>query len=255
MKIQYCSDLHIEFPENTDFLKTNPIKPVGDILIMAGDITLLREKDNHDYFFNYLSKNFKYTFWLPGNHEYYHHYINVNNSQMYEEIRDNVFLINNNSYVFDQENIKIIFSTLWSRIEDKNKYVIKSKLNDFRYITNVKHEPITVDVYNKLHKESIEFIQNELENNKSAKTIVVSHHVPTYLNYPTEYLNSPINNAFVTRLDDLIERFDINYWIFGHHHKNISEFKIGDTTMLTNQLGYVAHGEHKSFRNDAVIEL
>ena len=33
MKIQYCSDLHLEFEENKKFLKQNPIKPVGDILI------------------------------------------------------------------------------------------------------------------------------------------------------------------------------------------------------------------------------
>jgi hypothetical protein len=83
---------------------------------------------------------------------------------------------------------------------------------------------------------------------------VLTHHVPTLINYPPQYLGSPINDAFATELHDYIFGSNINYWIYGHHHANIPAFKIGNTTMLTNQLGYVAHGENYLFRRDAVIE-
>lgn len=41
MKIQYCSDLHMEFRENMRFMKSMPLEPVGDVLIIAGDIGYL----------------------------------------------------------------------------------------------------------------------------------------------------------------------------------------------------------------------
>ncbi len=221
MKIQYCSDLHIEFPENKEYLKNNPINPIGDILILAGDITLFKTINEQDDFFDYISKNFKYPYWIPGNHEYYHSDINELKNK---EIRNNVFLIDNKSVIFEKKNTKIIFSTLWSNVKSKNIFAVGRGLNDFRVIKN-DGKIFTVDDFNKRHKESLNFIQKELDNSNQKRNIVVTHHVPTLLNYPKEYINSSINNGFVTELHDFILKNNIDYWVFGHHHKNVKEFR------------------------------
>lgn len=94
-----------------------------------------------------------------------------------------------------------------------------------------------------------------MEENKSGKNVVTTHHVPTLLNYPEKYKNSPLNDGFVVELFDFINRSNISHWIYGHHHANVIDFEIGKTKMLTNQLGYVKHGEQIGFRQNVFIEV
>ena len=111
MKIQYCSDLHLEFPKNKEYIRINPIRPEGDILILAGDIVPFAVMDKYEDFFNYLSDNFQMTYWIPGNHEYYH-FDAINKSGTFSEnIRSNVVLLNNTAVKL--QDTKFIFSTLW----------------------------------------------------------------------------------------------------------------------------------------------
>jgi hypothetical protein len=72
MRIQYASELHLEFPNNSRFLRNNPIIPVGDILLLAGDIGLL-DDDTYSLhpFWGWVAAHFIQTLVIPGNHEFY----------------------------------------------------------------------------------------------------------------------------------------------------------------------------------------
>jgi Icc-related predicted phosphoesterase len=85
--------------------------------------------------------------------------------------------------------------------------------------------------------------------------VVITHHVPTFINAPQKYRGSALHEALGVELSDLIKSTGPDYWIYGHIHRNNPEFKIGKTTLLTNQLGYVMKDEHHLFNTHKTITL
>lgn len=241
--IQYASDLHLEFPENKNHLMKNPIVPEGDILLLAGDIVPLTIIDEHKDFFNYISDQFQETYWIPGNHEFYHSDLNLGLNTVNMNIRGNIHLVNNEVISFG--GFDLILSTLWSKISPNNRGQIERSLNDFRLIKK-NGFPLNSENYNDLHKRDLEFIKQAL-GNSTTNSIIVTHHVPTFSNYPDKYKGDSLNEAFAVELYSLITKSGPNYWIYGHSHFNTEDFTIGNTHLITNQMGYVMYGEHKSF--------
>lgn len=74
MKIQYMSDLHLEFSDNSRWLKHNELPVTGEILVLAGDIFYLKDKVAPlTNFWKWVSANYRQVLIVPGNHEYYNY--------------------------------------------------------------------------------------------------------------------------------------------------------------------------------------
>lgn len=253
MTIQYASDLHLEFSQNKKFLNANPLIPTGDILLLVGDIVPFGDIEKHADFFSYIADHFPSTYWIPGNHEYYHFDLATKCGVLNETIRSNVHLVNNISLTIN--HVRFIFSTMWSKISIAHQYEIERGMNDFRLI-RYKDRRFSTQDFNRLHEESLLFIREALETKVNEATIVVTHHVPTFMNYPPMYKGDALNDAFAVELFELIEASGPVYWIYGHHHYNQPDFKIGSTFLTCNQLGYVQHQEHRLFDNKrCLIEI
>jgi predicted phosphohydrolase len=250
MKLQYCSDLHLEFRENREFIKKNPLQVKGDILLLAGDITPFTTMDKHKVFFDFVSDNFQHAYWVPGNHEYYYSDAIHRSGSLNEKIRDNIFLVNNVSV--EREKVKLIFSTLWSKISVAHEYQIEQSMSDFQVIKYNGYR-FSSKEYNQLYQGCINFLRKEIALGTDCAKVVVSHHVPTFLHYPERYKGDVLNEAFAVELFDFIRLSDIRLWLYGHNHTNTPDFMIGNTLVATNQLGYVKYGEHGSFKNDKVF--
>lgn len=251
MNIQFASDLHLEFSENKNFLNHNPILPSGEILILAGDIVPFNLMDQHTDFFKFCADHFAFTYWLPGNHEYYNINVNERIGQFKEDILPNVHLVNN--YWAHHGNARLIFSTLWTPISMNKAWHIQNGINDYHAIQD-DHKRFSPKKSSALFEENLKFIQEAVANSFYEKCIVATHHAPTFINYPEEFKDSIYNEAFAVELSDYISSSSIDYWIYGHHHRNVPAFKIGNTELLTNQLGYVQSNEHNNFNSSKCIK-
>lgn len=255
MKIQYASDLHLEFGINSAFIMHDqPINPIGDILILAGDIGYLEDKrfENHP-FFDWVSDNFNETILIPGNHEFYGGFDINNLTDNWEyHLRSNV------RYVYNQmihlnNDIDLIFSTLWSKISSSYANLCQRNVNDFHRIKDG-DKLLSWMRFNEEHKKCLNFIKSSLNKSNAHNILVVSHHVPSFTLMSDEFAKSPLNESFASEIIDLVSVKKVKYWIYGHSHRNISR-KIGYTQFISNQYGYVNAYEHLTFRSDALIEL
>ena len=252
MLLQYCSDLHLEFPENRNFLAAKPLIPRARVLILAGDIVPFAVLPTHERFFDQLSASFDRIYWLPGNHEYYGSDASKRSGGFQENIRPNVILTNNS--IFEEGDTRLIFSTLWTHISPAHEWDIQQSLNDFHLI-NYGHRALRPADVNQLHAESLDFLKTAFARPAKGKTVVITHHVPTVFHYPDVYKGSILNEAFAVELFGTIHDSGASHWIFGHHHWNMPDFHIGKTTLTTNQLGYVEKKENRGFRPDRTLEV
>jgi hypothetical protein len=85
--------------------------------------------------------------------------------------------------------------------------------------------------------------------------VVVTHHLPSYQCQLPKYKNSPVSSFVVSNLDNFIIDKPIDYWIYGHSHGNMPPITIGNTQLITNQLGYIQKGENTGYQNNAFIEV
>lgn len=242
MKFRLFSDIHLEFdpytiPHNDEDIETT--------LIIAGDLIPLYLVQDVQSFFAKLSPRFKNIVYVCGNHEYYNSNL-VFCQGIFKKIAktfNNVFCLENESVIVD--DVAIIGATLWT---DFNKGSPMSMLdaqigmNDFRIIgvsdkDFCKFRPS--DAYD-IHIKSKNFIFDEIKKHKETglKTVVVTHHGPSFMSIHNIYASSKINGAYVSDLSNEVLDTEPNVWCHGHTHHSF-DYMIGNVTrVVCNPKGY-----------------
>ena len=255
MKTQYASDLHLEFAENRNYIDNCGIEPIGDVLVLAGDVSYLG--DQHimkQRFWDWCAEHFRETLIVPGNHEFYGGYDIAQTMEDFEyEYRDNVIYLNNKSVVLD--DTEMFFTTLWTKISPLHLWTIQRGMNDFRY-GRLDGARLCANDIDELHRRCMEWLRGALKASTVEHKVVVTHHCPTLRGEFNNYPGGTLNSAFQVDLDAFIEGCGADYWIYGHtHFAGGSGSMIGGTKLLCNQLGYVFQNEHLNFDGKACFEF
>lgn len=255
MKIQYASDLHLEFAENKSFIEHGGLEPVGDVLVLAGDVSYLGDRKMWKRpFWDWCAEHFRETVVVPGNHEFYGGFDIGRTMADFELVaRPNVRYLNNRSVVLG--DTELFFTTLWTKIDPMRLWTVQQGMNDYRYgKLNVRR--FCANDVDELHRQCMDWLSGALAASTAEHKVVVTHHCPTVRKEFNNYPGGALNSAFQVDLDAFIETSGVDYWIYGHtHYTGGSGTKMGNTTLLCNQLGYVFQNEHLDFYGKACIDL
>lgn len=236
MRLQYFSDLHLEFFKK---LKTKNfdqwIVPKAKILLLCGDIG---DPDTRVYkdFLEYLAARFEKIFLLSGNHEYYNKTISYTNQKINDICKqyENISFLQN-SYE-DFHGYRFAGTTFWSEVSDPEHLT-----NDFFRIKD-----FSIETCNSLHDESKRFVDNLIQTSR-LPIIMMTHHMPSHrFTDPIYSRYYKYQQCFSSSCDNLI-RPPICIWVYGHTHRSY-EGKFNQVQMICNPIGYPGENNDVDFQ-------
>lgn len=279
MKIDYISDLHIDFyisPKLTkeEFFQRfiniqSIIYPVyhdnGKILVLAGDIS--HYINQIKWVIEFYSEMYEYVLYVHGNHEMYSLEGEPSYKHKLSDLKNLLKEIYNCYYldgdIIEIDNIKIGGLSMcydysygikeFSLSKEEMHNLWKNYMNDS---TRIK-DGITKDYT--IHKElglrevnfnPLEYFESEykkLESMKDCK-LIISHVMPFIpKNYPSKY-KVPSSGFFCFDGEKFLNKSKVKYWIAGHTHTKIEEKRFG-VKLLVNPYGYPNENWDKQMRS------
>ncbi len=242
MKIQFFSDIHLEFG-GFDLTDTD-----ADVIVAAGDIGVGLQG------IKWLLELDKPTIYVAGNHEYYGGDIVHTRAAIAElTASSKVWFLENEAVEID--GVRFLGATLWTDYLDGDADVMadaKRQMNDYQQIRCASRELTPEQLYD-INWESRFWLSRELERPFQGKTAVVTHHAPTMQSWP-ESSTSDYSATYCNRLDDFLSRYDIDLWIHGHVHE-VSDYEHADTRVLCNPRGYTGYQVIEGFSASKTVDL
>lgn len=261
MRIQYISDLHLEF--NRMDIEMAPVAP---ILVLAGDVGDPSSK-MYAKFLEWCARDWEHVIVVAGNHELY----NRRPQSAWKWSRPdtvadridacraaaaaagpNVHFLERDSVVID--GVRFLGCTLWSDVSGAEA-MVERRMSDYAMITADGQMPVTAGQTLEWHLRDRAWLEGALAAATDAPIVVVTHHLPTYALIAEKYAGSPLNVGFATHLDDVLVRPPVRAWICGHSH-TAGRAEVNGVPCLLNPVGYPHPLEPCSgYRGDAVLEI
>ncbi|MGR8935397.1 MAG: metallophosphoesterase [Gammaproteobacteria bacterium] len=242
MKINYFSDIHLEFwaaePPLTD----------AELIIAAGDIGI------YDQGVKWLKSIDKPVIYVAGNHEYYSHEYHDTLKFLRKECADsNIRFLEHDVFVYG--GIRFLGCTLWTDLfVAGHEYAdeVGRRSNDFKRIKfgSGAFDPFK---FSHLHQRSLLWLEKQLAMPFPGKTVVVTHHAPS----PTSWQGSPdsVNKlAYCCNVKSMMEHYKISAWFHGHIHA-LCYYRVAATLVLCNSRGYSADKAVPGFDMNKTVDI
>lgn len=255
MKFHILSDLHVSHSQYTLQISETD----ADAIILAGDIG---NGNQGLLFIEEIAQDIdKPIIIVLGNHDFYgkryDKVIRVWEERLSKLDADIRFLHEDNvaTYIGD---VLVLGSTLWTDFHKGDpmaKVVAMECMNDFACIDkNTKGRKFLPTDAAVVHINTLNAFRKARDLHPLDKLVIVSHHAPSFRSVGPRYKGDLLNGAFASDLEDFMYEMRADLWVHGHMH-NFSDYKIDNTRVVCNPVGYTNYNEHTGFQPDFVVEV
>jgi Icc-related predicted phosphoesterase len=248
MRLHILSDLHVEF---------GPFQPrtvEADVIVLAGDVHA--GANGIRWIFQHFPT--RPVIYVLGNHEFYAENIPILTSEIKDLAKgSNVHVLENDRIEID--GVVFLGATLWTDFGLYGDVVLAeavaaAAMMDFQKI-RVTHDyrrfrPADA---RRVHAQSASWLTKQIEDVRGRRFVVVTHHAPSPRSISERYRNDPLNPAFASNLEPLIQNSGAALWIHGHIHQH-ADYAIGSTRVIANPRGYPQEG-HTDFDASLTIDV
>lgn len=258
MLLRICSDLHVEWWKYNKILKmSRTVLPPDDrdkdaTLILAGDIGCFAQYPSTiKPILAALAPRFSAIIYVYGNHELYSGtwWDSYKTFWSDKNLPENVYVLDD-SHV-NINDVSFIGSTLWTSMNNRDPLAMfhaERNMTDFEIIrkTGAVTSPYGTrnprlsaeDVVDRHEKSSALIFESiRILKEQQQKTVVVTHHLPSFQSVNEKFRGDLLNHAFASELGDKIAAFQPDLWVHGHTHDSC-DYQIGDSRIVCNPFGY-----------------
>ncbi len=258
MRVQIASDLHHELERGERSEHALARAPDADLMILAGDI---HSGTAAIGWYRGLPVPVVY---VHGNHEAY----NQRYPRLVAEMRQaaagtSVVFLQNSEVRYG--SVRILGTCLWSennRVARHNggERELWRAITDYRAITRDDGQALSPEDIAGHHRDAVIWLERQLATPFAGKTIVVTHHAPSFRSIPIKYRDHPLAAFYASELEHLVVQADL--WLHGHVHAS-SDYTIGSCRVLCNPRGYFgrsrtsadARYQNENFNQRFLIEI
>lgn len=240
MRLQILSDTHLEFHKDGGRAFFSGLVPRDvDCLVLAGDICLSRSivAVMHEF-----CSRYPRVVYVPGNHEYYGSTL----GDVSRELSFAAGLLPNLTIAAEPcsvtvDGIHFVLATLWFAPSNAPTECMA----DFKAIRG--------GFAGWVHNAHLAAVRT-IERYATDRSVVVTHHLPTYLSVSPRFARSALNPFFATSLDDVIAKASPRLWVHGHTH-DAFDYMHGATRIVCNPFGYLGQETRSPVAVTKLVEV
>lgn len=266
MKIQFLSDIHLEFNYSNYNMK---FSDESDMVIICGDICPMYIIEAWNMLFNEIKRYNKPVYYIPGNHDFYRSTIDsvINSLKQKQKEIPNFFLVNDDLYTLPDNNTLLFGGTMWSDFNmvpinpfDPNHESLYKTFNDylcdFTYIRNNDGFNLTPKDCKKLCIDFKNKLKHMFETHIKQPILVCTHFACHPKSIHPKYKDNILNPYFITDCSEFFEYPNLIGWLHGHTHASLN-YTINNKFVKCNPRGIMKSEfiENGKFDSNLIIEL